>query len=75
MITGTDVLAYLKAMRDHFGNAKIAWWKDYYDLENVTKNITQWNCTEMEAGSSCLGDHSSLALNTMLSGARRADVA
>lgn len=48
LVTGTDVLAYLKAMRDHFGNKKIAWWADYYKLENVTKNITQWNCTEME---------------------------
>lgn len=48
LVTGTDVLAYLKAMRDHFGNKKIAWWADYYKLENVTKNITQWNCTETE---------------------------
>ena len=25
---------------------QLAWWKTYYHLENVTANITQWNCTE-----------------------------
>eukprot|EP00434_Breviolum_minutum_P023551 symbB.v1.2.020776.t1/scaffold1767.1/size102399/1 len=48
LVSGDDVLAYLKAMRDHFGTKKVAWWDDYYSLENVTKKITGWNCTEME---------------------------
>lgn len=48
LVSGDDVLAYLKAMRDHFGTKKVAWWDDYYTLENVTKKITGWNCTEME---------------------------
>jgi len=25
------------------------WWATYYKLENVTKNITKWNCTEKVA--------------------------
>eukprot|EP00913_Durusdinium_trenchii_P014668 g13762.t1 len=48
LVSGDDVLAYLKAMRDHFGSKKIAWWDDYYKLENITHNITKWNCTDME---------------------------
>eukprot|EP00439_Symbiodinium_sp_Y106_P078954 s399_g17.t1 len=45
---GDDVLLYLGSMRDHFKNKQLAWWKTYYKLENVTQNITQWNCTDKE---------------------------
>jgi len=47
-VSGSDVLMYLGSMRDHFHNKQIAWWKTYYKLENVTANITQWNCTDKE---------------------------
>ena len=64
LITGTDVLAYLKAlyfkslqkgdvgrsegMRDHFGNKKIAWWKDYYDLEPHGLDIVEMGAEERD---------------------------
>ncbi|CAE7354408.1 AMY1.6 [Symbiodinium pilosum] len=47
-VKGEDVLLYLGSMRDHFKNKQLAWWKTYYHLENVTANITQWNCTDKE---------------------------
>eukprot|EP00435_Cladocopium_sp_Y103_P061836 s527_g23.t1 len=47
-VTGTDVLGYLASMRDHFDGKKTTWWSTYYKLENVTQNITKWNCTEKE---------------------------
>eukprot|EP00434_Breviolum_minutum_P026100 symbB.v1.2.023076.t1/scaffold2054.1/size90980/1 len=47
-VKGTDVLGYLASMRDHFDGKKTTWWATYYKLENVTKNITKWNCTEKE---------------------------
>lgn len=47
-VKGDDVLLYLGSMRDHFKNKQLAWWKTYYKLENVTQNITQWNCTDKE---------------------------
>eukprot|EP00438_Fugacium_kawagutii_P018422 Skav229320 [mRNA] locus=scaffold2688:6950:11571:- [translate_table: standard] len=45
-VKGTDVLGYLASMRDHFDGKKTTWWSTYYKLENVTQNITKWNCTE-----------------------------
>lgn len=47
-VTGTDVLGYLASMRDHFDGKKTTWWSTYYKLENVTQNITKWNCTEKD---------------------------
>ncbi|CAE7202398.1 AMY1.6 [Symbiodinium natans] len=47
-VKGEDVLLYLGSMRDHFKNKQLTWWKTYYHLENVTQNITQWNCTDKE---------------------------
>lgn len=53
---GTDVLGYLASMRDHFDGKKTTWWNTYYKLENVTQNITKWNCTEkVEPFLACLG--------------------
>jgi len=47
-VKGTDVLGYLASMRDHFDGKKTIWWSTYYKLENITNNITKWNCTEKE---------------------------
>ncbi|CAJ1336493.1 unnamed protein product [Effrenium voratum] len=47
-VSGSDVLAYLEAMRDHFATKRDTWWETYYKLENVTQKITGWNCSEME---------------------------
>ncbi|CAJ1355180.1 unnamed protein product [Effrenium voratum] len=47
-VKGDDVLAYLASMRDHFKGKKTTWWSTYYKLENVTEDITKWNCTEKE---------------------------
>eukprot|EP00913_Durusdinium_trenchii_P024777 g23257.t1 len=32
----------------HRNHAQTIWWSTYYKLENITNNITKWNCTEKE---------------------------
>lgn len=41
-----DVATYLQNMHTHFRTARIAWWKAYHRLQNVTHDIASMDCAD-----------------------------